>query len=140
MLFNLLEKWKHFGIRNVELAWFISYFSARKQYVVYNNFSSSLLPVNYGAPQGSIDGPMLLLLFMNDIVRNTSDLKLIFLADDTTVLASGNCLTNLVTLTNEAVRKIKLWLERNRLTLNENKTQFVAFHFKQRVCPVVNTV
>ena len=136
----LLEKLKHFGIRNVELAWFISYFSARKQYVVYNNFSSSLLPVNYGVPQGSIVGPMLFLLFINDIVKSSSDMKFILFADDTTVFASGKCLTNLVALTNEALRKIKLWLERNRLTLNENKTQFVVFHRKRRAYPVVNNV
>ena len=77
--------------------------------------------------------------FINDIVRSSSDLKFILFADDTTVFASGNCLTNLVTLTNDALRKIKLWLERNRLTLNENKTQFVVFYCKQRAYPVVST-
>ena len=71
-------------------------------------------------PLGSIVGPMLFLLFINDIVRSLSDLKFILFADDTLVFASGKYLTNGVTHTNEALRKIKLWLGRNRLTLNES--------------------
>ena len=136
----LLEKLKDFGYRNVELALFISYFSARKQYVACDSFSSSLFRVKYGVSQGSIVGLTLFLLFINNIVKSLSDKKLIYFADDTTVLASGKCLTRLVTLRNEALRKIKLWSERNSLTLNENKTQFVVFHCQRRAYPVENSV
>ena len=136
----LLEKLKHFGIRIVELERFISCFSARNQYVVFNCISSSLMPVNYGVRLSNTVGPMLFLLIINDIVRSSSDEKFTLFSDDTNALASGNCLPNLVTHTNEALRKIKLGLERDRLTLNENKTKFVVFHRKSRAYPVVNTV
>ena len=76
---------------------------------------------------------MLFLFFINDIVKNSSDMKFILFEDDTTVFASGKCLTNLIAITNEALRKIKLLLERNRLTSNENKTPFVVFHRKLRI-------
>ena len=98
------------------------------------------MPVNYGVLQGNIADPMLNLLFINDIVGSSSDLKFILFADYTTVFASGNCLSNLVPFTKEALRKIKLWLDRNRLTLIEITTQFAAFHRKQRVYHIVNTV
>ena len=82
---------------------------------------------------------MLFLHFMIDILKDSSHMKFILFADDTTVFASGKCLSYLVTHTNEALRKIKLWLERNVLTLNENKTQLVVFHRKQRAYSVVNS-
>ena len=74
------------------------------------------------------------------VVRSSSDVKFILFADHSSMFASVNCLTNFVTLTNEALRMIKLCLERNHLTLKENKTQFLVFHRKQRTYPIVNTV
>ena len=83
---------------------------------------------------------MLFLLVINDVVRSLSDLNLILFTDETTVFASGKCLTILLSLINEVLLKIQLWLEGTRLTLNQNKAQFVVFHRKQRACPVVNPV
>ena len=97
------------------------------------------MPVNYGVPQENTVGPMLFHLFINDIVKSSSDIKFILFSDDTTVFASVKCLIIFVTLANEALCNIKLWLERSRLTLNENKAQFVGFHRKQRAYPVVKT-
>ena len=91
-------------------------------------------------PQGRKVGPVLFFLFKIDLVRSSSEVKSILFADDTSVFTAGNCLTNLVTHTNEALRKINLRLERNSLTLNENETQFVVSYRKQLAYPVVNTV
>ena len=93
-------------------------FQLWRQYVVYNTVSSPLLYVNIGVPLGGMIGPMLYLVFMNDIIRNFSDMKFILFASYTPVVASGNCLDYLVTITNEALRKIKFWLEKNQLSFN----------------------
>ena len=77
--------------------------------------------------------PNLFLHFVNDIIRSSSDVKLILFADDTAVFGSGNCLYKIVNFTNEALRKAKSWLEINRFTLNEDKTHFFWFSIASNV-------
>ena len=79
----LLEKLAAYGITGNELSWFTSYFRGRQQYVVYKNKPSSRRSVNYGTPQGSVLGPLLFLLYVNDIVHATNQVKFILFADDT---------------------------------------------------------
>ena len=90
----LLYKLEHYGFRGVALDWFKSYLSNRKQFVRYQMNDSNHKIINCGVPQGSILGPLLFILYINDIVNTASLLELILFADDTTVIFSSRyCLT-----------------------------------------------
>ena len=91
-------KLEKYGFRGIVLKWFESFLSNRSQYVVFNNVNSDYLPITCGVPQGSVLGPMLFLLYINDIVNCTSILKLMLFADDTTINFAGNNLLNLTTV------------------------------------------
>ena len=79
----LLAKIEHYGIRGTALNWFRSYLTNRKQFVLINNFNSELKNINCGVPQGSILGPILFLLYINDLNYVSKVLHTIMLADDT---------------------------------------------------------
>ena len=82
----LLEKHEHYGVRHNALKLFKSYFFATLQYVEYNNFKSSPMSVEYGAPQGNIVGPILFMNCINDITICVLDTKFVLFADDTSVM------------------------------------------------------
>ena len=86
----LLSKMKYYGIREVCYDWFKSYLRDRSQYVMLNNFSSSVNTINTGVPQGSILGPLLFLIFINDIVNCSRKFKFVLYADDSNALYSFN--------------------------------------------------
>ncbi len=85
----LLKKMHKMGIRDKELDWFKNYLSNRKQFVYLNGKSSSLLEILLGVPQGSTLGPILFLIYINDLPLSTL-LKSLLFADDTALLASGS--------------------------------------------------
>ena len=86
----LLNKLRYYGIRGVAYNWFLSYLTKRKQLVCVNNCSSSFQDISYGVPQGSILGPLLFLLYINDISSCSNKLKFILFADDTSILFKTN--------------------------------------------------
>ena len=111
----LLKKLYAYGIRGNILRWFDSYLSDRSQYV-YGGVQSKILPVKCGVPQGSILGPLLFIIYMNDIC-NVSDLvQTILYADDTSVLVNGKNLAKLFKILND------------ELSLNVDKTYYIIFH------------
>ena len=85
----LFDKLEHYGIIGVALEWVKSYFSERKQFVEFNNVSSSPQGISCGVPQGSILGPLLFILYVNDL-NNASMLDSILFADDTNLFISHN--------------------------------------------------
>lgn len=122
----LLYKLNHYGIRGISNRWFASYLSNRKQYIEINNCKSPLINMTHGVPQGSILGPVLFLIYINDIV-NSSSLNLLSFADDTTVYYSGYDIEHLVIKVNQELKQLYNWLCANKLCLNVKKTHFCVF-------------
>lgn len=124
----LLKKLYAIGIRGNVHEWFKSYLHNRSQYVVYNNATSECHTITHGVPQGSILGPLLFLLYINDFSRASDLLFSIIFADDTSVFLQGTCYDTIIDIMNEELKKIGLWLRANKLTINLKKTHYMVFH------------
>ena len=109
----LFHKLEQIGIRNISLDLFKSYLSNRQQYVKYNNTNSDLEILNYSVPQGSILGPVLFLIYINDIKFSSQKLKNVLFADDTCLYASHSNLNSLIDLFNRELVSVNSWLKVN---------------------------
>ena len=123
----LLDKLYNYGIRGVLLEWFKSYLSNRKQYVNFGKSNSEFKTIGCGVPQGSILGPLLFLVYMNDITNASKTLQYILFADDTSLFMSDVNLERLVTNFNIELDRISQWLCTNKLILNVKKTNYMIF-------------
>ena len=124
----LLTKLNHYGIRGVVLDWLKSYLSQRKQFVNVNGHNSLSLPVTCGVPQGSILGPLLFLLYVNDLPNTFCLLTFHLFADDTNIYFSSKNLSHLEATLNHELRSVAEWMKCNRLALSISKTNFILFH------------
>jgi len=123
----LLQKLYHYGIRGVAYEWIHSYILNRKQYVNFENHYSELLNIVCGVPQGSILGPKLFILYINDICNVSSLLHFILFADDTNIFRSDKNLNSLINTINSELKKLEIWFAINKLSLNIKKTSFMVF-------------
>ena len=122
----LLSKLDHYGIRDTSNLWFKNYLDSREQFVSINGIESEREKIVCGVPQGSVLGPLLFLIFINDLPNATEFLTLLF-ADDTTFQISGVDIDQLFTMANSELEKSSAWFKANKLTLNVKKTKYMIF-------------
>jgi Reverse transcriptase (RNA-dependent DNA polymerase) len=130
----LLEKLDIYGVRGTCRKWFESYLQGRQQFVTIDNIDSTINNVECGVPQGSVLGPLLFLLYINDFHRCISTGIAQHFADDTTILYRSRSLRKLkLTMTHE-ISRIYDWLCANRLSLNESKSEVILFRPRRKRC------
>lgn len=130
----LIDKLNFYGVSNTSLDWFTSYLTHRKQYIVFGDTISHTLPLNMGVPQGSVLGPLLFLVYINDIYLASESFHTILYADDSTLifpLHSSSLLSDFESL-NIELTKVFNWLVLNKLYLNASKTKYMLFHYPQK--------
>ena len=131
----LLEKLKYYGISGNINTWFRSYLCNRKQYVAIGGQSSKYTTLEHGVPQGSVLGPLLFLLYINDLHECIKFSKAFHFADDTNLLyippkRSRN--RNIVRKLNIDLKSLNNWLLANKISLNSTKTELIIFRQKNK--------
>ena len=131
---DILEnKLKHYGFRGNFLNLIMNFTRNRKYFVNINGLNSVIKNVNIGVPQGSTLGPLLFLLYVNDMINCSTILHFTQFADDTTLGYRSNNLPELQNILEEEVHKVTKWLAANKLLLNVAKTHSMLFTFKRNV-------
>ena len=128
----LLSKLDYYGIRGISNNWFKSYLSNRKQFVSINGYDSGLAEIKCGVPQGSVLGPLLFLLYINDLNQAIKFCKVHHFADDTNLLYLGKSIKKLNKLVNYDLKNLLYWLNANKISLNVKKTELVVFKSKRK--------
>ena len=123
----IVKKLEHYGARGIPKDWFCSYLNNRKQFVSINGFRSSLESISCGVPQGSVLGPLLFLIYINDLSCSIKHSTVHHFADDTNLLCINKSLKSLCNKINYDLKKLTDWLNGNRISLNTDKTEFVIF-------------
>ncbi len=124
----LLNKLKKYGIRGTAYNWIKSYLTDRKQYIEIEENKSTLKDVNCGVPQGSILGPLLFLIYINDIKYSTINSQvLLSYADDTTIFITGPNIDSMFHNANTVLGDLHKWLKANKLIINAQKTKYMIF-------------
>ena len=125
----LLKKLNHYGIRGIINDWFSLYLLGRSQVTEIDSNLSTINKISCGVPQGSVLGPLLFLIYINDFHNSSEKLSFYLFADDTNLLYADKNLKSLekIMVNNELVR-VSDWLNANKLTLNAKKSNFVIFH------------
>ena len=125
---ELLKKLENYGIRGNANNLIASYLSNRFQYVSVLDEDSEKLPVIYGVPQGFCLGPLLFIIYINDISRTTDQGKFVLFADDTNIFVADNCKKRVYEKANEILHLVQLYMKCNLLHINIKKCCYI--HFK----------
>ena len=105
----LLDKLEYYGIRGITLKWFKNYLSDRKEIVKFYEYRLSMKTISCGVPQGSVLGPLLFLLYVNDIHRSSTLPSFIFFVVDTNIFNSHSDINTLIITTNDELKRVPEW-------------------------------
>ena len=128
----LCKKLHHYSIRDRELDWFRSYLTARKQFSRVNGVDSKIRNIEVGVPQGSCLGPLLFLVYINDLPQAIKASTVSMYADDTSLCYQSRDINQLNEAMNSDLRHLELWLQGNRLSLNVAKTHSMLVTTKSK--------
>ena len=134
----LLKKMERYGIRGVSLQFFANYVANRQQYVQMGNTVSAEQTMTCRIPKGSSLGPVLFLIYINDLPNCSSALTFRIFADDTNVFVSARDLKTLEKIVNSELKKVKIWCDVNRLSINFSKTNFMIIKSPKKKDDQVN--
>ena len=124
----MISKLKNYGVTGNNLKWFESYLNNRKQFIAYNNNHTCFETITCGAPQGSIHGPLLFPIYVNDLNQASNILDSIMFADDTNLFYSHHQIKTFFETVNCELKNISQWFRANKLSLNIKKTKYTLFH------------
>ena len=125
----MIKKLQYYGIDGTALEWFKSYLSNRKQYISTQEISESCLDIICGVPQGSILGPLLFLIYVNDLFKASNHLMEVMFADGTNLFLPHKNIDTLFAIINVELENVSTWFKSNKLSLNVDKTKRSLFHF-----------
>ena len=128
----LFKKLQYYGIQGTTLDLFKSYLSNRYQYVEYNGAASRKANIVCGVPQGSILGPLLFLIYINDLAHASSEIFSILFADDSNLFLSGKNPNELIQKMNTEIKHVFDWLQLNKLSINLKKTHYMIFRKRRQ--------
>lgn len=123
----LLKKLEHYGIRGTTLKWMKSYLENRMQFVTIEGIDSSTREMKFGVPQGSILGPLLFIIYINDLPQISNFAKFIMYADDANIILTGDNITEISEKLSVLGNELEKWVESNGLALNLKKTKYMIF-------------
>ena len=124
----LISKLNHYGIRGIGNEWFKSYLSNRSQFVSIQGFDSDTEEIMYGVPQGSVLGPLLFLIYINDLHKAIKCSSVYHFADDTNLLNINTSPKKIQKQKNYDLKCLYQWLLANKISLNRSKTELIFFH------------
>ena len=123
----LLRKLEHYGIRGIANDWFKSYLLNRQQFVSINGFDSKKQNIKLGVPQGSVLGPLLFLIYINDLHQSVKFSTTHHFADDTNLLIIDKTIKQIQKKINIDLKLLCGWLKANKISLNASKTELIIF-------------
>ena len=132
----LLQKLKHYGIYNTTLKWFESYLSGRKQITTIESSTSVPCNIKCGVPQGSNLGPLLFLIYINDLPNCKLTAKTRLYADDSNLTFSAKSVNEVQKVMNQDLGEVSTWLGANKLTLNVLKTEYMLMATHQKLSSI----